>query len=209
MVKPMKMRTYHLRSIAVLYLIDKDPKLKSLIEKKPEIIVPIDDDYFVSLAQTIIAQQLSSKVAQVITTRLMTHLNHDLSPRAIRDADPEVLRSLGLSYPKITYLRSLADCIMNHQVDFASLDDKTDQEIIEMLTQIKGIGIWSAQMFLIFSLGREDVFSVHDLGLRNAVKKVYNAPDLTSKEIEHIASQWSPYRSVASHYLWHSWDNES
>ncbi|OHE27133.1 MAG: hypothetical protein A2Y43_00305 [Tenericutes bacterium GWA2_38_26] len=77
-----------------------------------------------------------------------------------------------------------------------------------MLIKIKGIGVWSAQMFLMFSLGREDVFSVLDLGLRNAVKKIYNNPDLTHDEIEKISENWVPYRSIVSHFLWHAWDTK-
>lgn len=84
----------------------------------------------------------------------------------------------------------------------------TDEEIINMLVRIKGIGIWSAQMFLMFSLGREDVFSVLDLGLRNAAKKIYNQPELTNEQIELMSQNWKPYRSVVSHYLWHAWDSE-
>ena len=124
------------------------------------------------------------------------------------DASEEALRPLGLSFQKIKYLKSLADCIIQGKVDLSDLESKSDQEIIDMLIQIKGIGVWTAQMFLMFSLGREDVFSVLDLGLRNAVKNIYQNQELSHQEIEQLAENWAPYRSVVSHFLWHAWDSE-
>lgn len=205
----LKQIKYSHQSKETSYLIEKDPTLKSLFERKKEIIVTIDDDYFVSLVGTIISQQLSSKVASVINKRVLDYFENDMTTQKIIDTPDEVLRPLGLSFPKIKYLKSLAECITNHTVDLSNLENLSNEEVIEMLTKIKGIGVWSAQMFLIFSLGREDVFSVLDLGLRNAVKTLYENPDLTNQEIEIISEKWIPYRSIVSHYLWHAWDNES
>jgi len=205
----MKVIKYHQNSDAVRYLIKKDPILEKLFARKEEISVPIEENYFQSLAGVIIAQQLSSKVAAVIYKRLLILFLDEITPEKIKSADEVELRGIGLSYPKIKYLKSLAECVISKTVDLSDLDHLSNEKIIEMLVQIKGIGVWSAQMFLMFSLGREDVFSVLDLGLRNAVKKVYELPDLTNQEIEEISLNWSPYRSIVAHFLWHAWDNQS
>lgn len=205
----MKKLTYHKDSKEVRELIEKDPKLTPLFERKNQIDVYINDDYFVSLVGTITAQQLSSKVANVIYNRLHNLCEKQITPQKITDFSEDELRSIGLSFQKIKYLKSLAEHMLLGKVEFIDIHDKTNQEVIDMLTQIKGIGVWSAQMFLMFSLGREDVFSVLDLGLRNAVKKLYQNDTLTHDQIEKMSEHWSPYRSIVSHYLWHAWDNDT
>lgn len=204
----MKKLRYTLESKEVKYLIQKDPSLLHLFSKKAEIIVNIDDDYFVSLVGIIVAQQLSGKVAQVIYQRLSDLLNQEINAQKIMDTSDEHFRSVGLSSQKTKYIKSLSECYLNEIIDLTHLELMTNEEIIEMLVKIKGIGVWSAQMFLMFSLGREDVFSVLDLGLRNAAKKIYNQPELTNEQIEAISENWKPYRSIVSHYLWHAWDSE-
>jgi DNA-3-methyladenine glycosylase II len=203
---PMKKITYTNQSEAVKLLINRDPILLDLFSKKESIDAFINPNYFLSLIQTITAQQLSSRVAQVIYQRLEKLFHHDITIEKILLTEDETFRSIGLSYQKTKYLKSLAEHMKNHHVTFDHIEDKSDQEIIDMLTQIKGIGVWSAQMFLMFSLGREDVFSVLDLGLRNAVKKLYNQENLSHQEIDEISQKWQPYRSIVSHYLWHAWD---
>lgn len=209
MVVFMRKITYTNQSEKVIYLAKKDPKLSDLFSKKESIDVTINSNYFLSLVQTITAQQLSSKVAQVIYNRLDVLFDHDMTIEKILATDEKTFRSIGLSYQKSKYLRSLAEHIKNGDVTFEHIEDKSDQDIIDMLTQIKGIGVWSAQMFLIFSLGREDIFSVLDLGLRNALKRLYAQQELSSQEIEKISQKWKPYRSIVSHYLWHAWDFET
>lgn len=204
----MKTLLYHQDSNIIHNLTKQDQRLADLFKKKNSIEVFINDNYFKSLCDTIIAQQLSSKVANVISKRVNDYFDGDITKEKINDADETELRALGLSFQKINYLKSLAECLINQSVSFDDIEHMTDLEVINMLIKVKGIGVWTAQMFLIFSLGREDVFAVGDLGLRNAVKKVYNNPDLTHDEIEEIATKWSPYRSVVSHFLWHAWDFE-
>jgi DNA-3-methyladenine glycosylase II len=204
----MKEIKYHSLSNEVKYLIHKDARLEKLFKMKEEIIVNINENYFESLAGVIVAQQLSSKVASVIYNRLSNLLKGNITPEYIKNADEVELRGIGLSYQKIKYLKSLADCVLTKEVDLSDLNHLSDKDIIEMLVKIKGIGIWSAQMFLMFSLGREDVFSVLDLGLRNALKKLYELPNLTNQEIEEMSLNWSPYRSIVSHFLWHAWDSQ-
>jgi DNA-3-methyladenine glycosylase II len=188
------------------YLIEKDSKLSKLFQRKKQILVTLSDDYFLSLVHTIIAQQLSSKVASVISKRLTEFYQEHITPAMILATDDDKLRPLGLSHQKIKYLKSLAECLETGKVHFNDMDTMSDQEVINMLIQIKGIGIWTAQMFLMFSLGREDVFSVLDLGLRNVVKDLYENQALTNQQIETISLQWAPYRSIVSHFLWHAYD---
>lgn len=205
----MEKKIYHHDADYIAYLIEKDPKLEKLFLTKKEIIVHVDDDYFNALANTIIAQQLSSKVASILTERFRNFFEQKPTPEDILKTDDEALRALGLSYQKIKYIKSLSEALLSKTVHFDDITELSDNEVIEMLIQIKGIGVWSAQMFLIFSLGREDVFSVLDLGLRNALKRIYDNPDLTPQEIEQASEKWSPYRSIVSHFLWHAWDFES
>jgi DNA-3-methyladenine glycosylase II len=205
----MKKITYHHESKEIQELIKKDQQLAPLFERKSHIDVHINDDYFVSLVGTITAQQLSSKVAQIIYNRLENLCQQDITAQKIIEFSEEELRAIGLSFQKIKYLKSLAEHMLSNKVSFDHINEMTNDEIIEMLTQIKGIGVWSAQMFLMFSLGREDVFSVLDLGLRNAVKRLYQNENLTHQDIEKLSENWSPYRSIVSHYLWHAWDNDT
>jgi DNA-3-methyladenine glycosylase II len=204
----MKTLIYSNNSNEARYLVQKDPLLAPLFAKKESIVVNLETDYFVSLVGTITAQQLSSKVASVIFNRLKALCNHEITHDKILSFTDEEMRSIGLSYQKIKYLKSLAECEQQKIIDLNDLDHLSNEEIIDMLTKIKGIGVWSAQMFLMFSLGREDVFSALDLGLRNALKLLYNQSELTLKEIESISENWKPYRSYVSHFLWHAWDNE-
>ena len=204
----MKQLRYTKDSKEVQYLIQKDSTLTNLFSLKDEVVINIDTDYFNSLAGIIVAQQLSGKVARVIFDRLEKLCNNFITAEKIIGFSDEDLRSIGISFQKIKYLRSLAECHIQKIIDFTDLNHLSNEEIISMLIKIKGIGVWSAQMFLMFSLGREDVFSVLDLGLRNAVKKVYSNPDLTEQEMVKISEKWITYRSVVSHYLWHATDNE-
>jgi len=197
---------YKNNSKEVEYLIDKDPKLIPLFKKIDEIKVNISSDYYKSLVQTIIAQQLSSKVASVIFKRFESLMHNDITPLHILDTPDDDLREIGLSRPKIKYLKSLATHVINKDLDFENFESKSDEDIIEDLIKVKGIGIWTGQMFLMFSMGRIDIFSVLDLGLRNAVKLLLNKPNMTLEEIEVYSQNWKPYRSIVSHFLWHIWD---
>lgn len=197
---------YKNNSDEVSYLIEKDPNLIPLFNKTKEVVVHVSKDYYKSLVQTIISQQLSSKVAQVIMSRFEKLMEGDITPKHILNKDDEALKSIGLSRPKIKYLKSLAEHVINHDLKFEQFEQMSDQEIIDELVKVKGIGIWTAQMFLMFSMGREDVFSTLDLGLRNALKLLLNQPDMSHDDIEAYSIKWKPYRSIVSHYLWHIWD---
>lgn len=197
---------YHRQSQAVITLSVQDPKLVVLFESVPTIEVKLEQDPFLALVKTIVAQQLSSKVAAVITKRLFDHFQQHLTPEGLLLASDESLRQLGLSKPKVAYLKTLAEAMLKGDFTRHALSLLTDEEVIRKLTMVKGIGRWTAEMFLMFTLGREDIFSVLDLGLRNAVKALYKDDRLTPQDILDISQRWRPYRSVASHYLWHLWD---
>lgn len=196
---------YRNDSDIVKQLIAQDPQLETIFKHTEEIVVPISSNYFASLLSMILAQQLSGKVASIIIQRFETFLEHDLTPNRILAAEDEALRGLGLSRQKISYVKSLATCVQEKTLHFDDIQSMSDDAIIEMLVKVKGIGRWTAEMFLMFSMGRENVFSVLDLGLRNAVKRLYNQ-DLSNEEINHLSEKWSPYKSIVSHFLWHSWD---
>ncbi|MBN2268447.1 MAG: hypothetical protein V3569_03620 [Acholeplasmataceae bacterium] len=202
----MKTITYENASKKCQLLIENDPKLKHLFDQVKSVTVKIDDDYYQSLLFTILSQQLSSKVATVIINRFINYYEGNPLPEKIIMTEDEALRKIGLSYQKISYVKSLSQHLLDKTVDFNQIEVMTNQEIKDMLIKVKGIGPWSIDMFLMFSLGREDVFSSLDLGLRNAVKKLYQNENLSQKEIEEMSLKWKPYRSIVSHYLWHMHD---
>ncbi|MFP4177433.1 MAG: DNA-3-methyladenine glycosylase family protein [Acholeplasmataceae bacterium] len=192
----------------VRHITSKDRAFIPLVERIERIVVPIESDHFKFLSHTILSQQLSSRVAEILIDRFMTLMKGDVRPEAILRARHEDLKGIGLSSSKIDYLRSLSEAVTTESLDLRGLGLLPDEQVIQKLVEIRGIGRWTAEMFLMFALGREDVFSVRDLGLRNAVKRIYRNDRLSEQEIEDISRKWKPYRSVAAHYLWHVWDFE-
>lgn len=167
-------------------------------------------DHFYSLVRAITNQQLSGKAADTIYARILRLLpNEKLEPSEILKTPDIQLREAGLSYGKISYLKDLASRTINNQIPFESFESRSEDEIILELTKVKGIGRWSAEMFLMFHLVRPDVFSYGDLGLRNAIQKIYSLEKHpTPKEAEEISLRWSPYRTYASRILWMSLDQK-
>ena len=166
------------------------------------------DDAYGSLVRTIVGQQLSTKAARSIYGRL-TALFEDRppTPHELVSTDDEVLRACGLSRPKIRYLRDLADRVISGELDLRSLQDLPDDGVIVQITAVKGLGRWSADMFLMFHLGREDILPVGDLGVRRAVERAYDLPEIPDAEtLQDLARPWSPHRTLASFYLWESLD---
>ena len=144
---------------AVRRLVKQDPVLEKLFEKPRDIVISLTDDYFRMLVNAIVSQQLSGRVAAVIYERVENLLDRTMTPEAVIAASFDDLRACGLSSRKIDYIQSLAHLVHTGSVHFNGIEDMTNEEIIDMLVQIKGIGPWTAEMFLLFSLGREDVFS--------------------------------------------------
>jgi DNA-3-methyladenine glycosylase II len=161
---------------------------------------------FHSLARSIAFQQLHGKAAATIFGRLCTAAGCEtLTPQKVLALTLEEMRACGLSKQKLAYIRDLAEKTLSGDVNFAQLPGMDDEDVIEHLTRVKGIGRWSAQMFLMFALGRPDVMPVVDLGINTAIKKAYNKRKLPkAKQILKIAQKWSPYRTVACWYLWRS-----
>jgi len=163
-----------------------------------------------ALVRSIVGQQLSTKAARTIYERLTDLFDgRTPSPAELLAADPEEVRSAGLSRPKVSYLRSLAEHVESGELELARLSELPDEEVSQQLTAVKGLGQWTADMFLIFHLGRPDVLPVGDLGVRRAVEREYELPDLPdAARLTEIGEPWRPHRSLASLYLWRSLDNE-
>jgi DNA-3-methyladenine glycosylase II len=167
-------------------------------------------DAYGALLRSIVGQQLSTKAARTIYGRMLELFGgHAPTPKQLLAVDPEKIRAAGLSRPKVGYLRDLAQHVEDGELELERLDDLSDEEVIEQLTAVKGIGEWSAHMFLMFHLHRPDVLPVGDQGIRNAIKTQYRlrkVPD--AKRMAKIAKPWRPYRTLACLYLWSSLDNQ-
>jgi DNA-3-methyladenine glycosylase II len=172
---------------------------------------PDRDDHYGALVRAIAGQQLSVKAARAIYGRLTARF-HDRppTPEEILNDDPEALRAAaGLSRAKVRYLRSLAEHALSGELELARLDELNDEQVIEELTAVKGLGMWTAQMFLMFQLERPDVLPTGDLGIRRAIERGYGLDVLPDPiAMEEIAEPWRPHRTLACRYLWRSLQNE-
>jgi DNA-3-methyladenine glycosylase II len=166
-------------------------------------------DPYEALARAIVGQQLSTKAARSIWERLVDILGGKFpGPAELLAIDPETIRSAGLSRSKVNFLRDLAERIDDGRLDLARLADLPDEDIVAALTEVKGVGPWTAEMFLMFHLARPDVISTGDLGIRRAVQIEYGLDDLPGPtDLERIAEPWRPHRTLACLYLWRSLDN--
>ena len=196
----------HIHNKAIVQL-SRDPVMKQLIEKYELPGWDYEGDLMYELIDAIIGQQLSVKAAAAIRQRFYDLWPQKPTPAQILKKNDDELRALGFSYAKARYVKSICQAVIDKTVDFESLRGRSDEEIISELIKIKGVGRWTAEMFIMFSLGREDVFSLGDLGLRNAVAKLYGVERDDLKAIEKISEKWKPYRSLASRYLWKSLEN--
>ena len=189
----------------------QDPVMASLIRDGQDIIQEPHEDIYFTLLGSIMSQQRSTKVARVIKDRFLNLFPERYPvPELVLQQPDEVLRGVGLSFQKIGYLRNVAAFAREGQLDYQLISALPDEDLIRHLVQIKGVGRWTAEMILMFTLVRPDVFPVDDLGIQNAMKKQYNL-SLTGKsllaEMLRIAEAWRPYRTLASRYLWQSLDN--
>lgn len=192
---------------AVNHLKQCDPVLAAIIDRVGPCRMEYGPAEFCSLAEAIVYQQLNGKAAVTIFNRFAALAGEPLTPEGILKLKDEQLRRVGLSKQKSSYLKDLAAKTAAGLLDFSRLHELPDEEVIEHLTQVKGIGVWTAHMFLIFSLRRPDVLPVGDYGVQMAIKKHYRKRKLPKpKDMEKIARAWAPYRSVACWYLWRSLD---
>jgi DNA-3-methyladenine glycosylase II len=190
---------------AILHLRRRDPVLSGIIDRVGDYRIEFREPGFETLVKSIIFQQLSGRVANVIFGRLVTAVGGAITPAKILALRPARMRALGLSGQKTAYIRDLARHTRDGHVVFEELHGLPDMEVIGRLTTVKGIGVWTAHMFLIFALRRPNILPTGDLGIRSAIRKAYGLPELPKPaQIETIAEPWHPYCSVASWYLWRS-----
>ena len=182
----------------------QDEIMAELIGRYGELLLNESNDFFADLASSIVGQQLSAKAAATIWNRVKAALG-EVNPENVIKTSNETLRSAGLSSQKAEYIKSLATAAQNKTLELDRLRDLENEEIIRQLTAIKGVGRWTAEMFLIFGLARPDVFSFGDGGLFSAMNKLYG--EMTKEKMTEISEKWSPYRSFACLYLWESLDN--
>lgn len=195
---------------AVLHLKKSDPVMARLIAEIGPCRYEVKNfgTHFDALCRSIIYQQLSTKAAGTIHGRFLALFPDERpSPDALLSLPEDTLRGVGLSRQKLNYLRDLAARVHRGELPLDHLDELPDPEVIEYLVQVKGIGVWTAQMFLMFRLGRLDVLPDLDLGIRNAIRKAYRVRGVpNAKRIAKIGAPWRPYASVACWYLWRSLD---
>jgi 3-methyladenine DNA glycosylase/8-oxoguanine DNA glycosylase len=192
-------------------LLRRDPILAVLIRRHGPcgLAAAQRADHFSALVRAITGQQLSTKAAATIYARLAALMPGGVTPQSLTALSDDQFRAVGMSRQKSAYFRDLCDKVSSGALPLDSLEAMTDDEVIAALTQVKGIGRWSAEMFLMFRLHRPDVLPVGDLGIVNAVQSVYRLRKKpTAERIRKIGEAWRPYRSVASWYLWRSLDNE-
>jgi DNA-3-methyladenine glycosylase II len=200
---------------AITFLQNADPILASVIAKVGAHQLesdPVTGDLLSGLVRSILFQQLSGKAAATIHQRflqLYSDRDHPSAEDILNSSDDE-LRSVGISRPKIGYLKDLAQKVKDGLPNLAELEGMDDETIIQTLTQIKGVGRWTVQMLLIFRMHRDNIMPTEDLGIRTAIKNLYGLDELPKKkQIEAIAKKWEPYCSIASWYLWRSLELKS
>jgi DNA-3-methyladenine glycosylase II len=193
--------------IATLHLRTVDPVMAKIIERVGPCELANRQPTFETLARSITFQQLSGKAAGTIFGRLRKAVGRRFTASAFLKLTAEELRACGLSRQKIASLTDLAERVARREIKFRSLDTLDDDAIITLLSEVRGVGVWTAQMFLIFALRRPNVMPLGDLGVRNAVRKAHGLSELpTAAELGKIAERWHPYCSIAAWYLWRSLD---
>lgn len=193
--------------LATDHLLQADPILAAIIERVGPCLIKPREPTFETLARSITFQQLSGKAAGTIFERLRKAVGRRFTAAAFLRLTEEELRACGLSRQKIASLTDLAEHVVGRRINFKKLKDLGDDEIIELLSQVRGVGVWTAQMFLMFALERPDVMPISDLGIRNAIRKAYGLEaNPTAAEIALYAAKWRPYCTLACWYLWRSLD---
>ena len=196
---------------AISHLKRADPVLAEIIDRVGPYAIQYNEPVFHTLVRSITYQQLSGKAAGTIFGRLKDAAKADpLTPESILKLRPTRMRTLGLSGQKTEYIRTLARMTRDGEVSFEGLAELDDAAVVEHLTRVKGVGVWTVHMFLLFALRRPDVLPTGDLGIRAAMKKAYGLEELPKPaEMEKLAASWRPYCSVATWYLWRSLDGEA
>ena len=176
-----------------------DPDLAPVIETHGPVTLEPTDDLFERMVRSVVSQQVSTAAAASIRERLYDAV--DITPRTVLDADDETLRDAGLSRQKVDYVRNIAEAFEEQGYSVAYFEGVADDAVVAELSEIKGVGTWTAKMQLVFGLARPDVFPVEDLGIRRGMEALYS-PEMSRGEMRERAEAWKPYRSYASLYLW-------
>lgn len=189
----------------------KDPKLLPLLKSQPVKEIKSCKNVYLELMSSIISQQLSTKVAKIIFGRFMELFGCTPTPQQVVDMPFDQLRAIGLSNAKTQYIKNIAAYALEHDMSDKVLHKMSNEEVMEFLLPIKGVGKWTVEMLLMFALGREDVFAVDDLGIQQAMQQLYMPRTTDKKKIKEkmlkISKAWSPYRTYACLYLWRYKDN--
>ena len=194
---------------AILHLKKSDPTLAAIIARVGPYRISYREPVFASLVRSIVFQQLNGKAASKIFQRLVEAAGGELTPEALAKMTDVQYRAAGISPQKLGYLRDLAQRTASGEIDFAKLPTLSDAEVIEHLTRVKGVGIWTAQMFLMFALRRANIMPTNDLGVLMAIRKHYRKRKLPKPQhVLKLAKNWEPYCSVACWYLWRSMDTQ-
>ena len=183
------------------YLKDVCPKMAAVIAEKGMLKRKIEPDLFRALISSIVSQQISTKAAVTVFSRLQ-QLVRDIKPAVILGFSDDDIKACGLSYRKVGYIRGICEAVFHKMLDLDEISSKCDEDVIGELLKLNGIGRWSAEMFLIFSLARQDVLSFGDLGIRNGLMKLHGLEVLSKETFETYRQLYSPYGTVASFYLW-------
>ncbi len=191
--------------------LSKDKKLKKVLEGNEPLILKQQKKVYLHLCGSIMSQQLSTKVADVIWKRFLALYDKQPTPEQIINTKFETLRAIGLSNAKVNYIQNVARFAVEHGMEWKQLKIMSDEEVTQHLIQIKGVGRWTTEMILMFALKREDVFAVDDLGIQNAMIKLYKLDATDKKQLRldllRISKKWSPYRTYACLHLWRWKDN--
>lgn len=194
----------HFRQVdPVIYAVMKDLDFSDWL--KPWVKKWRHRDYFVALCREIIGQQLSGKAAAAILTRFTALFpQKTITPQTVLNLSDQAIRNVGMSWAKVSYVKDLAQKTLDKSLNLNTVQYLSDDEVVSELTQVKGIGRWTTEMFLIFTLGRADIFSFGDLGLKKGLQKLYKLRKVTEKNVSQIIKPWTPYKSYGSIALWHS-----
>lgn len=184
------------------YLSKKDEKLREAIKNIGHIERSVNPQIFPALIESVIAQQISTKAANTVIKRIYDILEGVITAEKIKEVGIDTIKSCGMSMKKASYIMGIAESSLSGEIDYDNLHKLSDEEIIKKLVSLDGIGIWTAEMLLIFSLHRENVFSYGDLAIRRGIMKLYGLESLSKKDFEIYREKFSPYCSVASLYFW-------
>lgn len=192
---------------ALIHLRAADPILAGIIDRVGKYAVQYHEPTFRALVRSIVFQQLHGKAARAIFDRLQQRAGGEITPESILKLRPTQMRAIGLSKQKLTYIRDLARKTRDGLVEFQRFPEMSDEDVITELTQVKGIGEWTAHMFLMFALRRPNILPVGDFGVRSAMRKAYGMKVMPKpRTMQRIAKSWHPYCSIASWYMWRSLD---